>query len=305
MTLLKNNGTLPLATGNVTLLGRGAADPIYGGSGSGTADTRTAVNIRAGIENAGFTVNDVVYQQLSNFAAANPAKDGGRTNIVMDKPEESNYNIGEMPVADYSQDALSSFAQFNDAAIVVIGRGGGEGGDLATDLTQWDPNAQPGEHQLQLNADERALLDLAKSNFENVVVVVNASTSMELGSLQDDDGIDGIILAGSPGASGFNALGRVLNGEVNPSGHTVDIFSRDFTADPTFANFGNYAYDNVDDAYFVDYEEGIYTGYRYYETAAVEGFLDYDQAVVYPFGYGLSYTDFQWKIGEQRLGAVD
>ena len=305
MTLLKNNGTLPLATGNVTLLGRGAADPIYGGSGSGTADTRTAVNIRAGIENAGFAVNDVVYQQLSNFAAANPAKDGGRTNIVMDKPEESNYNIGEMPVADYSQEALSSFAQFNDAAIVVIGRGGGEGGDLATDLTQWDANAEPGEHQLELNSDERALLELAKSNFENVVVVVNASTSMELGLLQDDEGIDGVILAGSPGATGFSALGRVLNGEVNPSGHTVDIFSRDFTADPTFANFGNYAYDNLDDAYFVDYEEGIYVGYRYYETAAVEGFLDYDEAVVYPFGYGLSYTDFEWTIGEQRMGAVD
>lgn len=305
MTLLKNSGVLPLSAGSVTLLGRGAADPVYGGSGSGTADTRTAVNIRQGIEKGGFTVNDVVYQQLADFAAANPASEGGRTNIVMDKPEESNYNIGEMPVADYSQASLDSFAQFGDAAIVVVGRGGGEGGDLATNMEQWDANAEPGQHQLELNKDEKDLLELAKANFDDVVVVVNASTSMELGPLQDDEGVDAIVYAGSPGAVGFGALGPVLAGEINPSGRTVDIFSRDFTADPTFVNFGDFAYTNVDDAYFVDYEEGIYVGYRWYETAAVEGFLDYDEAVVYPFGYGLSYTDFEWAIAGQELGATD
>ncbi|GAB3153641.1 glycoside hydrolase family 3 protein [Microbacterium neimengense] len=305
MTLVKNNGTLPLAAGAVTLLGRGAADPVYGGSGSGTADTRTAVNIKAGIENGGFTVNGTVYDQLAAFAEANPAAEGGRTNIVMDKPEESNYNIGEMPVADYSQASLDSFAEFADAAIVVIGRAGGEGGDLATNMEKWDERAEPGQHQLELNADEKDLLELAKSQFQNVIVVVNASTSMELGPLQDDEGIDGIILAGSPGVNGFNALGPILSGDINPSGRTVDVFSRDFTADPTFVNFGDFAYTNVDDAYFVDYEEGIYVGYRYYETAAVEGFIDYDQAVVYPFGYGLSYTSFDKAITGQRLGDVD
>ncbi len=305
MTLVKNNGTLPLAAGAVTLLGRGAADPVYGGSGSGTADTRTAVNIKAGIENGGFTVNGTVYDQLAAFAEANPAVEGGRTNIVMDKPEESNYNIGEMPVADYSQASLDSFAEFPEAAIVVIGRAGGEGGDLATNMEKWDERAEPGQHQLELNADEKDLLELAKSQFENVIVVVNASTSMELGPLQDDEGIDGIILAGSPGVNGFNALGPILSGDINPSGRTVDVFSRDFTADPTFVNFGDFAYANVDDAYFVDYEEGIYVGYRYYETAAVEGFIDYDQAVVYPFGYGLSYTSFNKAITGQRLGDVD
>lgn len=305
MTLVKNNGTLPLAAGAVTLLGRGAADPVYGGSGSGTADTRTAVNIKAGIENGGFTVNGTVYDQLAAFAEANPAAEGGRTNIVMDKPEASNYNIGEMPVADYSQASRDSFAEFPDAAIVVIGRAGGEGGDLATNMEKWDERAEPGQHQLELNADEKDLLELAKSQFENVIVVVNASTSMELGPLQDDEGIDGIILAGSPGVNGFNALGPILSGDINPSGRTVDVFSRDFTADPTFVNFGDFAYTNVDDAYFVDYEEGIYVGYRYYETAAVEGFIDYDQAVVYPFGYGLSYTSFDKAITGQRLGDVD
>ncbi|WOF23560.1 glycoside hydrolase family 3 N-terminal domain-containing protein [Microbacterium betulae] len=305
MTLLKNNGALPLGTGAVTLLGRGAADPVYGGSGSGTADTRTAVDIRRGLENAGFTVNDTVYEELAAFAEANPASEGGRTNIVMDKPEESNYDIGEMPVSDYSQDALDSFAEYGDAGVVVIGRGGGEGGDLATNMEAWDDNAEPGQHQLELNQDEKDLVALAAESFETVVVVINASTSMELGVLEDAPAVDGIVLAGSPGVTGFNALGGILSGAVNPSGHTVDVFSRDFTADPSFVNFGDFSYSNLDEAYFVDYEEGIYSGYRYYETAAVEGFVDYDDAVVYPFGYGLSYTTFDWAVTDSETGAVD
>lgn len=305
MTLLKNNGTLPLAPGEVTLLGRGAADPVYGGSGSGTADTSTAVSIRDGIEGAGFTVNDTVHQQLTAFAEANPASEGGRTNIVMDKPEESTYKIGEMPVGEYSQESLESFGEFGDAGIVVIGRGGGEGGDLATDMTLHDDTAEAGQHQLELDADEKELLALAKENFENVVVLVNASTSMELGMLEDDESIDAILQVGSPGAVGFTALGPILAGEINPSGRTVDVWSSDFTADPTFQNFGDHRYSNIEGGYFVDYEEGIYSGYRYYETAAEEGFLDYDEAVVYPFGHGLSYTEFDWEVTEQRLGEVD
>ncbi len=305
MVLLKNNGSLHLAAGNVTLLGRDAADPIYGGSGSGGADTTAAVNIRVGIEKGGFTVNDTVYQQLADFAAANPAAEGGRTNIVMDDPASSNYNIGEMPVDEYSQESLDSFADYNDAAIVVIGRGGGEGGDLATNMEEWDENAEPGQHQLELNKDEKDLVALAESNFDTVIVVVNASTSLELGTLQDDENIDGIVYAASPGAVGFGALGPILSGEVNPSGRTVDTFARDFTADPTFVNIGDFVYSNIEDASFVDYEEGIYVGYRYYETAAVEGFIDYDDAVGYPFGYGLSYTSFTQEITGQQLGDVD
>lgn len=305
MTLLKNNNTLPLLPGKVTLLGRGAADPVFGGSGSGTADTSTAVSIRDGIEGAGFTVNDIVYQQLADFAEANPASEGGRTNIVMDKPEESTYKIGEMPVGEYSEESLESFGRFGEAGIVVIGRGGGEGGDLATDMTVHDDTAEAGQHQLELDAEEEELLDLAKKNFENVVVLVNASTSMELGVLEDDESIDAILQVGSPGAVGFTALGPILAGEINPSGRTVDIWSADFTADPTFKNFGDHRYSNIEGGYFVDYEEGIYSGYRYYETAAEEGFLDYEEAVVYPFGHGLSYTEFDWEITEQRLGEVD
>ncbi|WP_066586391.1 glycoside hydrolase family 3 C-terminal domain-containing protein [Cellulomonas timonensis] len=305
--LLKNEAqALPL-TGDglkVTLLGRGAADPVYGGAGSGSTDTSKAVDVRAGLENAGLEVNGTVYDLLADYAAETP-----RTNIVMDKPAESIFNIGEMPAADYTDAAVASFADYNDAAVVVIGRAGGEGGDLATSMEGWDENYVAGQHQLELNLDEQQTIALAQEHFDTVIVVVNASTSMELGLVQDDSGVDAVLQVGSPGQSGFNAVGQVLTGAVNPSGRTVDIYSADFTQDPTFVNFGDFQYTGLDsptgDGYLVQYEEGIYVGYRYYETAAVEGFLDYDQAVVYPFGYGLSYTSFDWDVTDVSLGEVD
>ena len=309
--LAKNDGAaLPLSGGaSVTMLGRAAADPVYGGSGSGSVDTNSAINARLGLENAGFTVNDSVYAAIEAFAAENP-----RGYIEMDRPDVSTYYVGELPVAGYTAEA-STFAEFDDAAVVFIGRPGGEGGDLTQDMTDWDANAQPGQHQLELNKDERDMIALATQSFDTVVVVVNASTTLELGDLQNNPDVDAILLAGSPGATAFNALGRILSGDVNPSGRTVDLWASDFTADPTYSNFGGFRYDNLapsypvpvtesatsnanvtDEATFVNYAEGIYFGYRYYETAAVEGFIDYDDAVVYPFGHGLSYTDFSWEV---------
>lgn len=313
------NQALPLAAGSkVTMLGRAAADPVFGGSGSGSVDTSDAVDARQGLLNAGFEVNDSVYESIAAFAAENP-----RGHIEMDLPDQSSYNIGELPVSEY--EALSgSFADFDDAAVVFIGRPGGEGGDLARDMQGWDDNYTDGQHQLELNKDEKDLLALATAEFDTVVVVVNVSTSMELGPVQDNSGVDSVLLVGSPGATGFDALGGVLAGEINPSGRTVDVWASDFTADPTFVNFGNFLYSNLEvsypasaleavasnatvtsDAPFVNYQEGIYFGYRYYETAAAEGFINYDDAVVYPFGYGLSFTDFAWELGQVDTGDVD
>ena len=318
--LAKNEGAaLPLAAGSsVTMLGRAAADPVFGGSGSGSVDTNSAVNARQGLENAGFTVNDAVYGAIEAYAAENP-----RGHIEMDNPGASSYFIGEMPVDGYEAQS-STFGDYADAAVVYIGRPGGEGGDLTRDMSDWDDNAEPGQHQLELNKDEKDLIELAKANFDTVVVVVNSSTTVEMGDLQADTGVDAILLAGSPGATGLNAVGSILSGEVNPSGRTSDLWAADFTADPTFVNFGGFLYDGLsvsypvsavetatsnatvtDEAPFVNYAEGIYVGYRYYETAAAEGFLDYDEAVVYPFGYGLSYTDFTWAVTDTQAGAVD
>lgn len=313
------NEALPLSSGaKITLLGRAAVDPIYGGSGSGSIDVTSAVTAYQGLEEAGFQINDQVFEAVSAFAAENP-----RGFIEMDKPDVSTYYIGEMPAANY-QELVPSFADYSDAAVVFVGRPGGEGGDLTRDMSGWDDNYVDGQHQLMLNRDELDMIDLAAANFDKVIVVVNASTSLELAPVQDNPDVDSILLAGSPGLTGFAALGKILAGEINPSGRTVDIWATDFAKDPTFVNFGDFVYENVDvsfptkrieelasnaeitsNAPFVNYQEGIYYGYRYYETAAAEGFINYDQAVVYPFGYGLSYTDFAWELTGSDMGPVD
>ncbi len=318
--LLKNNGVLPLAApANVTLMGRASVDPIYGGTGSGSVDLSSVVSLKTGLEAAGYTVNPEMYAVLEGYVqykeqpgALGPVRvyDNPKTNIVMDKPEESIYNIGEMPVENY-ESAQSSFAAYNDAAIISIGRGGGEGGDLTRDMSQWDENYTDTQHQLELNQDEKDMIDFAAENFEDVIVLVNSSSAMELGELEENEDVDAILWVGSPGQTGFLAVGEILNGTINPSGKTADIYPADFTKDPTYVNFGDYQYENISTAnamgngYFVQYEEGIYIGYRYYETAAVEGFIDYDEAVVYPFGYGLSYTNFDWEVTGQTLGSED
>nr|MCR4870540.1 glycoside hydrolase family 3 C-terminal domain-containing protein [Atopobiaceae bacterium] len=330
--LLKNDGVLPLdpSSTTVSLLGRYAADPVYGGAGSGTVDPASCVNFYQGITGAGFTVNDTAYNWIAdNFEGY------AKANITMDDPTTACYYIGEIPWADYSSEAQSSIS--GTTAVIVLGRGGGEGGDLSRDLlgdvnsgvsTTFKPNAETanyveGQHELELTVEEKSLIEAAKANCDNVVVVINASTTMELGPLVEEGGpyeVNAIIDAGSIGATGARAVGQVLSGEVNPSGRTTDIWAADFTADPTFGNFGGKQYTDVSGyyaananntpaegtAYFVEYEEGIYMGYRYYETAAVEaeagnyaGF-DYDSAVVFPFGYGLSYTTF-----EQTLDSVE
>ena len=318
--LLKNNGALPLAApARVTLLGRGSADPVYGGAGSGSVDLSTVTDLRTGLERAGYEVNGTVYALLEDFASYTEQATALGTERVYDNPRgtitmdtgDSTFYIGEMPVEHYTADAVASFADYADAAIVTISRVGGEGGDLARDMEGYDDNYTPGQHMLELNQDEKDAIALAKEHFDTVIVLINASTTMELGELEADEGVDAILWVGSPGQTGFYAVGDVLCGNVNPSGRTVDLWAADFTKDPTFVNFGDYQYSNLSssnaagDGYFVQYEEGIYIGYRYYETAAVEGFLDYDQAVVYPFGYGLSYTTFDWAVTGQELGAVD
>ncbi len=319
--LLKNNGTLPLAQASkVTLLGRGSADSVYGGSGSGSSSSEGLITLKKGLENADFEVNETVYSILEGYTTFTTKQgtlgetrvyDNPKSEIVMDKPDESTYMTGEMPVENYTQEAKDSFAVYNDAAIVTISRPAGEGGDLVQDMKGWDDHYVEGQHQLEIAYDEFQVLEMAKENFDNVIVIINSSAAMELGVLENDPDIDAVLWVGFPGKTGFNSAGRILNGTINPSGHTVDIYPSDFTQDPTFVNFGHNVYDNIEEsngfkkAPFVQYEEGIYIGYRYYETAAVEGFINYDEAVVYPFGYGLSYTSFDWTLKNQKTEGID
>ncbi len=320
--MLKNDGTLPLSTSSeITLLGRGSVDPIYGGSGSGNVDTTTCANPKSGLEKAGFSIDSGAYKFFQDNVAS-----FDKTNIVMDKYDQSYFFIGEIPSSKYSFTVKNS-----NAAIVFISRAGGEGGDLSTDLIRDSKtsaaqkkikdnantanevkNYTEGQHQLELSKEEKDMITFAKNNYSKVVVVVNSSNVIELGELNKDEKVNGIFWIGSMGSTGFNSLGNVLSGKVNPSGHTPDIYPADLTKDPSFKNFGLNGInvyegisgsddilagnDNTYAAHFVQYEEGIYVGYRYYETAAKEGYINYDTSVVYPFGYGLSYTTFTKEI---------
>ncbi len=315
ITLMKNiNGALPLATPkSVSLFGRRSVDTVWGGTGSGAGDANQCTPIADALTAEGYKVNETL---LKMYADNLDKVEVGFNS--MDKLSAQTYYIGEFPQSYYTSSVTSSYASYKDAAIVVFGRQGGEGADLGTDLkgsltsgeTAMDSsvaetkNYEAGQHQLELSREERDLLAHVEENFDTVIVVINSANVMELGDLEADENVDAIVWMALPGSRGTVALAEILSGKTNPSGHTVDTWPADLTADPTFPNAIVNAYSNVSkdnamgDSYMVEYEEGIYVGYRYYETAAAEGFIDYDTAVVYPFGYGLSYTTFTQTIKE-------
>lgn len=307
--LLKNeNSALPLDTPqNLNVFGWSSIDPIYGGNGSGAADESGNVTLLQGLENAGFTVN----QELAEFY-----KGLGYSRLVQNSWGQFaiGYTKIEAPVSAYSGELLENAKAFSDTALIVVSRIGGEGSDMPLDMA--DNGGEAGEHYLELSADERDMVELVTGmGFARVIVLVNTSNAMELGFLEDD-GIDAAVWIGGPGANGMNAVGKVLSGVVNPSGRLVDTYAYDVTTAPAYWNTGDFTYTNsthqVLDPFFgamtdtmehfVDYAEGIYVGYRYYETRWIDnetGLCDedaYHAAVQYPFGYGLSYTTFAQEI---------
>ena len=300
--LLDNAGTLPLAKNSkLNVFGWASTNPCYGGTGSGAlSDAYPTVSLLEGLTNAGFELNT----ELSDFYTAYRA----------DRPEvgmfAQDWTLPEPEAAQYSDDLINNAKAFSDTAMIVITRVGGEGADLPTDVSTVTYDAghsyndfEPGEHYLQLSKTEEDMVDLVCKNFDNVIVVYNGANAMELGWVKDHSQIKSVIWCAGTGQSGFNALGSVLCGDVNPSGRTIDTFVYDLTATPTWNNFGNMLYDNMNefeaDSFgtkvtpaFVNYVENIYVGYKFYETAAAEGLIDYDKTVVYTFGHGLSYTSF-------------
>ncbi|MBR3270785.1 MAG: glycoside hydrolase family 3 protein, partial [Clostridia bacterium] len=285
--LLKNdNAALPLASGTkVNLFGYGSVDPIYGGTGSGSGDTSKNVDVVKGLSNAGLVVNEELVKFYQNSGVSRP-KQGGYSG--------SNFTPAEVPASAYTDAVLQQAKDFSDVAIVVFSRIGGEGGDLPMDMfAAGYSKTDDGRHYLELTQDEEDLLNLVKAQgFGKVIVLINSSNTMELGFA---DGVDACVWVGSPGAVGFNAVGEVLSGTVNPSGRLVDTYAYDLTSSPAYWNAGDFTYGNLKRNY-VEYAEGIYVGYRYYETAAADGFIDYEKTVQYPFGYGLSYTTFTQEI---------
>lgn len=324
--LLKNeDDVLPMKeNARVTVFGKNSVNLVLGGSGSNAGSNASSdTNIYKSLESVGIEYNPVIksYYEGTQSGEGRPSK-APNMGVIL-----TGYPIGESPLP-YPSNVIDSYVEYNDYAIVVITRVGGEGYDLPRSMfwdgksyTNWDGDKPiPGarnvdDHYLQLDQNETDMLKEACDNFDNVIVVINSASTLELGFLDDknhyayNEKIKGALWIGAPGSVGINALGRILTGEVNPSGKTVDTYARNFRNDPTWYNFGNniekdgnrYMVDNNGkktsiNAWFVEYREGIYFGYRYYET---RGFSDaetwYDQNVVYPFGYGLSYTDFEYR----------
>lgn len=298
MVLLENNNdTLPLDTEEnprINLLGYHAYNPYYSGTGSGSTDSTYAIDIQQGLELAGFEVNPAVI-------------DEGVYDISEDEYQSSGlgfstatYVINEVSVDKYTGSAsFENMREYSDTAVIVIGRVGGE----ASDLTDYDGEGT----YLQLSQNEKDLLEQATAVFDKVIVVYNGANALEMDFMNDYD-IDALIWCGEPGEYGFTSLGLILSGDVNPSGAVVDTWVYDSYSAPASENFANQEADNTD-GYYVDYVEGIYVGYKWYETAYEEGavvtnttngvtydYSDYYSIVRYPFGYGLSYTTFEQEI---------
>lgn len=315
LVLLKNeDNVLPLKDQRkLNVFGWSSTNPCYGGTGSGgISDNYEKVSLLKGLADAGFETNEELSDFYTEYRSDRPildmyGEDGKGLNAEMD------WSIPEPPVESYSDGMMENAKEFSDVALVVFSRTGGEGFDLPTDMSKVDhtPNSEnyddfpEGSHYLELCQSERNMLEMVCDNFDKVIVVYNGVNTFEMGFVNEYDSIKGAILCPGPGQNGFDALGTILTGETNPSGKTVDTFAADFTKAPTWNNFGDFTYDNMDEfsvegqnPTFIDYTEGIYVGYRYYETAAVEGLIDYEKEVVYPFGYGLSYTEFTQEMGE-------
>ena len=312
--LLKNESLLPLnETKKLNIFGWESINPAYGGAGSGGInDLYDIVSLNQGLENAGFSINQELVDFYNNYGADDPEM----------SIQKQSWTLPEPPVDTYSDELIKSAKEYSDVAVVVLSRKAGEGhNDIPMDVKKaaYDNNSDEyddfpeGEHYLQLSQTERDMVDMVCSNFDNVIVVYNGANQFELGFADEYPQIKSVVWCPGTGNVGFNALGKVFSGEVNPSGKTPDTFVYDMTTAPWWNNAEKIEYTNLADMAvegmnagtaqvyapaFTNYVEGIYVGYKYYETAAQEGAIDYDKTVQYPFGYGLSYTEFEQKMGE-------
>lgn len=324
--LLKNNGALPLAESNrkINLLGYASVNPVYGGTGSGGSSyTANRTDFVKAFTDAGFEVN----QNLASLYTPKDGEDGNTFSV--------DFSIPELPATEalakdmgtdfaYTGDcSFDSMKEFSDTAVVVFSRKGGEGNDLPTSMaesTSYAPDQS--KHYLELNSAERSLLEQAEATFENVIVLINSGNAMELGFLEDSS-VDAALWIGDPGDVGTVGIVNILTGAVNPSGRLPDIYPYEVETTPSYYNFDTFEYTNSKDcfknfeshpAYLVEYQEGIYVGYRYYETRDSYDYttregdsktgLSYNDVVQFPFGYGLSYTTFDWELENTLPTAV-
>lgn len=315
ITLLQNkDNSLPLSDTKINVFGWGSTNPVYGGTGSGSmSDQYPTVSLLDGLKESGLQTNASLTKLYTDYRE--------------DRPEvgmfAQDWTLPEVPAAQYSDSLIQEAKDYSDRAVVVITRVGGEGADLPTNMKAegitYTNNSkdyedfQDGEHFLQLSKTEKDMIDLVSKNFDDVTLVYNGANTFQFDFLSSYPQIKSVLWCPPAGQTGFSALGGVLTGDVNPSGKTSDTFITDLKKSNTYNNSGSFAYDNVDEfaqsvtgftgetsdvtPTFVNYSEGIYVGYKFYETAAAEGLINYDEQVLYPFGYGLSYTSFTQSMG--------
>lgn len=316
--LLKNeNAALPMNKGaRISVFSKNSVNLSYGGSGSGGFDTSNNKNLYESLNDAGFVTNPT----LKNFyesSQSGPVRTANSSDL--DNGDNQKIATAETPQSKYTDVVKNSYADYSDAALVVITRIGGEGFDLPRYQGDSEGAVSPDSHYLELDQNEIDLLTaVTDGTFKRVVVVFNTPSSFEATFLKDSayaafaDKIDAAVWIGFTGSNGITALGEILNGDVNPSGRLVDTWAADFTKNPSFVNFGTGCLPDTTDKYdggmyySVDYEEGIYVGYRYYETRGeTDGENWYNANVVYPFGYGLSYTTFDWTVGDASASEIE
>lgn len=315
-TLLKNtNGALPLDTKKINVFGYGSVNLVYGGSGSGsTSGASYNDTLKQSFEAEGLSINEDLWNYYTK-----QSQSAGSWNVF--SPNGGDYNIYDAKCTDVL-DMMDSAKRYSDTAVVVFSRAGGEGSDLPMDMGVTDSESgegliggDAGKSYLELQSAETDLLKAVEKNFEHVIVLVNSSHAMELGFLEDA-GVDAALQIAGPGATGMRGVADVLLGKVNPSGHLVDTYAYDVKSAPSYYNMGDCYYTDyqqqMSDKYFY-FEENIYTGYRWYETAAADkavitasdgtvyDYDDYDSIVQYPFGYGLSYTTFDWQLEDYQV----
>ena len=316
--LLKNeNAALPMNKGaRISVFSKNSVNLSYGGSGSGGFDTSNNKDLYESLNDAGFVTNPT----LKNFyesSQSGPVRTANSSDL--DNGDNQKIAAAETPQNKYTDAVKNSYADYSDAALVVITRIGGEGFDLPRYQGDSEGAVSPDSHYLELDQNEIDLLTaVTDGTFKRVVVVFNTPSSFEATFLKDSayaafaDKIDAAVWIGFTGSNGITALGEILNGDVNPSGRLVDTWAADFTKNSSFVNFGTGCLPDTTDKYdggmyySVDYEEGIYVGYRYYETRGeTDGEDWYNANVVYPFGYGLSYTTFDWTVGDASASEIE
>ena len=316
--LLKNeNAALPMNKGaRISVFSKNSVNLSYGGSGSGGFDTSNNKNLYESLNDAGFVTNPTL-KRFYESSQSGPVRTANSSDL--DNGDNQKIATAETPQNKYTDAVKNSYADYSDAALVVITRIGGEGFDLPRYQGDSEGAVSPDSHYLELDQNEIDLLTaVTDGTFKRVVVVFNTPSSFEATFLKDSayaafaDKIDAAVWIGFTGSNGITALGEILNGDVNPSGRLVDTWAADFTKNPSFVNFGTGCLPDTTDKYdggmyySVDYEEGIYVGYRYYETRGeTDGEDWYNANVVYPFGYGLSYTTFDWTVGDASASEIE